>query len=63
MGVTIGLDGLFTCMSEIHQQECLNVIQAIRACFRNELGLMEDLRGMNASKSASLFYFMVDSVN
>lgn len=48
---------------EAHQQECLNVIQAIRACFRNVFGLMENLRGMNAAKSASLFYFGIDSTS
>lgn len=63
MGMAVEFNGLFTCTSEVHQQECLNAIQAIGACFRNELGLMEDLRWMNAAKSSSLFYFMVDSTS
>lgn len=54
MGVGLEFGGL--CMCEIHQQECLNVIQSIRACFRNVFGLMEGLlRVMSAAKSASLF--------
>lgn len=53
-----------TCVSEVHQQECLNVIQSIRACFRNVFGLMEGLlRVMSAARSASVFYFMIDSTS
>lgn len=64
MGMAVEFDGLFKCVGEVHHQECLNVIQSIRACFRNVFGLMEDLlRVMNAAKSASLFYFMVDSTS
>lgn len=43
VGMAAEFDGLFMCTGETHQQECLSVIPAIRACSRNVLALMEDL--------------------
>lgn len=48
-------------VSEVHRQECLDVIPSVRARFRNVLDLMEDL--LRVMRAASVFYFVVDSTS
>lgn len=55
--------GLFTCL-DIKFASKFSEWHSVGMCFRNVVGLIEDLRRVvNSTKSASLFYFMIDSTS